>query len=182
MHRGTLLGWTAGLAMTGALLGAVGQTITQALGDTDLAAWFVEWGYFEWGYQDSGEAFVAALVFAFGGFGLAMYAIQATLRLRAEEVAQRVDPLLATPASRLEWATSHLVFAGAGPAVVLAALGLTTGMAYGLGAGDVSGELPRWLGAAMRMLPAVWMLVWLTCLAAAFTAVGLVAFRQRDIA
>jgi ABC-2 type transport system permease protein len=85
-----------------------------------------------------------------------------TLRLRSEESGSRVELLLATSVSRLRWATSHLVFALLGPAVVLAAAGLASGLVYGLSVGDLGGELPRMLGAAMVQLPAVWILVGVT--------------------
>ncbi|WP_326821677.1 hypothetical protein [Streptosporangium sp. NBC_01756] len=58
--------------------------------------------------------------------------------------------------SRLRWAASHLVFILLGPAVVLTALGLTLGLAYGSTSGDAAGQLPRVLGAALAQLPAVW--------------------------
>jgi ABC-2 type transport system permease protein len=40
--------------------------------------------------------------------------------------------LLVTSVSRLRWAAGHLVFALLGPAVVVAAAGLASGLVYGL--------------------------------------------------
>lgn len=56
----------------------------------------------------------------------------------------------------------HLAFSLLGPAVTLAAAGLTGGLVYGLSAGDVGRELPRVLAGAMVQLPAVWVLAGLT--------------------
>ena len=86
------------------------------------------------------------------------YAVQATLRLRAEEAGRRAEPVLATAVAADRWAGSHLVVAAAGSAAVLAVGGLLAGLAYGLRAGDMGGELPRVLGGALVQLPAVWVM------------------------
>ena len=49
-----------------------------------------------------------------------------------------------------------------GPGVVLAAAGLASGLVYGLSLGDVKGQLPRMLAAAIVQLPAVWILTGVT--------------------
>jgi len=77
------------------------------------------------------------------------------LHLRSDETSERADPVLATAASRLSWGTSYLVVAAAGSAVVLAAAGLGTGLAYGLRAGDAGTQVPRLIGAALAQWPAV---------------------------
>ncbi len=86
------------------------------------------------------------------------YAVQATLRLRAEEAELRAEQVLATATPRTGWAGSHLVVAAVGAAVVLAAGGLLAGLAHGLRSGDLGGELPRVLGGALVQLPAVWVM------------------------
>jgi ABC-2 type transport system permease protein len=90
------------------------------------------------------------------------YAVQATLRLRAEETSGRAEPVLATATSRLRWAASHLAFGLLGPALALLASGVTAGLAYGLAVGDVGGQVPRLIGAAIVQLPAVWLLAAIT--------------------
>jgi ABC-2 type transport system permease protein len=90
------------------------------------------------------------------------YAVQATLRLRAEESSGRAEPVLATATSRLHWVASHLVFTLLGPAVALLASGVAAGLAYGSAVGDVGGQLPRLIGSALIQLPAVWLLGALT--------------------
>jgi ABC-2 type transport system permease protein len=85
-----------------------------------------------------------------------------TLRLRSEELEGRADAILATPVSRLRWASSHLAFAMGGPAFVILVLGLTAGISDGLGMGDVQHVLPRMLARTVATLPAIWVLVGLT--------------------
>lgn len=57
--------------------------------------------------------------------------------------------MLATPVSRLRWATSYVLLAVVGTTVVLAAFGVPAGLTYGLSSGNVGYELPRMLAAAM---------------------------------
>jgi len=88
------------------------------------------------GAQGAGDAFLFLIMYILGQV-ISAYAITATLRMRSEELNGGADPILAAPVGRLRWAGSHLFFATIGPAVMLAALGLTIGLGYGLSAGDV---------------------------------------------
>jgi ABC-2 type transport system permease protein len=110
------------------------------------------------------------------GLVAAGYAIQATLRLRAEETSGRAEPVLATAVGRLQWAASHLVFSVMGSALALVAAGLTTGLTYGLSSGDVGREVSRVLEGALVQVPTVWVLaavaVALVGLAPRFAAVA----------
>jgi ABC-2 type transport system permease protein len=241
LQRGMLLGWAVGFAVLGAVLGAATQGIGDLVTDSpELGDIFARMG----GQEALIDAYLAASMVILGLIA-AGYAIQAALRLRVEESSLRAEPVLATAVSRLQWATSHLVFAILGPAFALAVAGLATGLAHGLSAGDVGRELPRVFGGAMVQLPAVWVLggiavaafglmprlaavswgalalflflgllgptlqldqwvldlspfthvpnlpggeltvapvIWLTGLAIALTAAGLVGFRRRDLA
>jgi ABC-2 type transport system permease protein len=103
------------------------------------------------------DTYIAASLSMFA-VAASAYAIQATLRLRTEEVGLRAEPLLATAVGRLPWVASHLAFAVFGPAVVLVVLGLSTGLTAGAATGDVGGQLPRVLAGAVVQLPAVWVL------------------------
>jgi ABC-2 type transport system permease protein len=93
------------------------------------------------------------------GLVAAGYAIGAALKLRGEETSGRVEPVLASPVSRMRWAWSHLTFAILGPALLLGAAGIAAGLAYGLSTGDVGRDTSRVLAQATVQLPAVWVLV-----------------------
>ncbi|MGC9669564.1 ABC transporter permease [Planosporangium sp. 12N6] len=154
LHRGILIGWVVGMALVGAVLGGAAGGIGDAVGTnqqiTDLMA---RMG----GHKGLVDAYLAT---AFGLTGLvaAVYTVQATLRLRAEETGGRVEPLLATRVGRIPWAASHLVFAFAGTAVLLAVAGVGGGLAYGIQSHDVGGQVSRLLAAALVQLPAAWVL------------------------
>jgi len=155
LQRGTLLAWTAGLAMFSALLGIVGESAVEVIEDNlQLRAVAKQLG----GSSGLTDAYFAAVM---GLLGLVAsgYAIGAALRLRSEEANGGAEPVLACAVSRMRWVTSHLAFAFLGPAVVLGAAGLAAGLAYGLSAGDVGRETTRVLWAALVQLPAVWVLV-----------------------
>jgi ABC-2 type transport system permease protein len=154
LQRGALLGWAVGAAVAGLSFGVLAQDMAQfAAEDPETAEMLASLG----GAGSITDIYLAAIL-SWIGLLAAGYAVQATLRLRSEEAELRAEPVLATTASRVGWAGSHLLVAAAGAAVVLAAGGLVAGLAHGLRAGDLGGQLPRVLGAALVQLPAVWVL------------------------
>ncbi|MGR6997227.1 hypothetical protein ACU686_02435 [Yinghuangia aomiensis] len=94
------------------------------------------------------DAFLASAM-ALMGVLAAVYAVQCVLRMRGEETSGRAEPVLAGAVGRLRWAGSHLVFAAAGPVLLLAVGGLATGLAHGAQIGGL-------VGAAVAQTPAVW--------------------------
>jgi ABC-2 type transport system permease protein len=84
--------------------------------------------------------------------------VQTTLRLRVEEAAGRLEPLLATRAGRIRWALSHLLFAVAGTALLLAVTGVAAGIAYGSSIHDIGGQTRSLFAAAIVQTPAAWVL------------------------
>ncbi|MFC5263770.1 ABC transporter permease [Kribbella qitaiheensis] len=164
LHRGLLAAWVSAFALLGVLFGGVAEGVGDLMRDDQAARDFFARIGGKTGLIDSYFVGVMSIV----GLISAAYAVQATLRLRAEETSGRAEPVLATATSRLRWATSHLVFALLGPAAALLAAGLTSGLAYGAAAGDVGQQVPRLIEAALVQLPAVWVLA-----AVAIAIVGL---------
>lgn len=154
LHRALLAAWVAGFVVLGVVLGGVAESIGGMMDDNKgVREIFTRMG----GRGEYIDSYIASIMILFGII-VAAYAIQAALRMRAEESSLRAEPVLATSVSRLQWATSHLVFSILGPAAALVAAGLATGLTHGLNTGDVGRELPRVLGAAVVQLPAVWVL------------------------
>jgi ABC-2 type transport system permease protein len=151
LHRGALIGWSAGFLLGGLVIGFIAKDIGGVLtSSAKLVQIIDEMG----GQQGLIDAYLAACL---GIFGLvaAIYAVQATLRARGEESAGRAEPLLATPIGRVRWAATHVVAALAGSAVLLVAGGLGAGIAHGLRTHDLSGQLPKLVGGALAQWPAV---------------------------
>lgn len=160
LHRGMLLAWSAAFLFIGIIFGYIARTATlQLTANPQLQEYFAQLG--GQGGASDGLFTLALMIFI---EVVAAYAILATLRLRAEEVEMRADPVLAVAVSRIRWATSHLVYAAIGPVALLAAFGLAAGLTYGLSAGNIGYELPRILAAALAYVPAVWVLSGITAL------------------
>jgi ABC-2 type transport system permease protein len=152
LQRGSLIGWSVGVLLTGVSYGSIANDVEDFFDDSDAMEDLMARAG-----GDIVESYLstALLVTALIGAG---FAVQAALRLRSEEGAQRAEAILATRVSRWQWAASHLAVALLGSLVVLLAGGLGIGVSYALVAGDM-GELPRLLGAAVAYAPAVWVLV-----------------------
>jgi ABC-2 type transport system permease protein len=150
LHRATLLGWAAGFVVLGAVLGNIAANLG-GLFDSQQARDFITKLGGEKGLTD---AFLATEL-GFAGVFAAAYGVQAALRLRAEESAQRAEVVLATAVSRLRWAVSHLVLAFGGTAALLALAGLSAGLTHAASTGD-AGQIGRIFGGALVQIPATW--------------------------
>ena len=165
LQRGSLVGWTFGLAAAGAVYGAAGDSIGDMMeGNPQLAAIFEALG----GTQALTDTFFSAAVSVLALIATA-YGIRAVLRLRVEEESLRAESVLATAVTRSGWALSHFLFGVLGPLFMLAVAAAVAGTVYGVVVGDVAGQAPRILGSALVQMPAVWVVT-----AAALTLFGLV--------
>jgi ABC-2 type transport system permease protein len=155
LHRGPLLGWTIGTAVVGAVFGSIASGIGGLVGSSPQAQQIMErLG----GAHGLTQAFLAAMAGMFAMVA-SLYGIQAALRMRGEETAVRLDPVLATSVGKLRWAAGHLVFAFFGTALLLLAGGLCLGLANGLRTGDVGGSVGDALAGMLVQLPAAWVVI-----------------------
>jgi polyether ionophore transport system permease protein len=149
-QRGSLIGWSAGMALLGLVYGSSAKSVGSLVGTSSQLRDIVDrMG----GTHNLTNAYFSA-TFGIGGLIAAAYAIQATLRARSEETALRAEVLLSTPVRRIGFAGSHLLLAAVGSAVLLAATGLGAGIAYGVAVHDVTGQLDVLVGAALAQWPA----------------------------
>lgn len=158
LHRGLLIGWTAGFIALGLVFGSIVDGAEDLINDNEaMRQVFERLG----GASALIDAFLAGIL---GIMGLIAsgYAVQATLRLRTEETALRAEPVLAAAVSRPSWVASHLTFGFLGPTVAMLVGGLVTGLVYGLISGDVGKQVPSVLAGAAVQLPAVWILTGIT--------------------
>ncbi len=152
LQRGPLAGWVLGALAWSAVVGGVAQSAGDLLeGNAQLEQILMALG----GVEDVIDVYLAAAL-SILGLAAAAYAGGTALRLRQEETALRAEPVLATAVRRPTWASSHLVFAFAGPVVLLLVAGTTMGIAHGLQTGDVAAQVPRLIGAALVQAPAAW--------------------------
>jgi ABC-2 type transport system permease protein len=158
LQRGAVIGWAAGLTLLGAAYGSIGNSIEQYIEDNPEVAEFLPGGA-----ADVANAYLALTV-AVSALLAAAFGVTCVLRVRAEETSGRAEPVLATATSRLAWLAGHLSVALAGTALVLLAIGLGEGAAYGLTVSD-AGQVPRVVGVALTYLPAVWLIIAVATLA-----------------
>lgn len=160
LHRGALTGWAIAFAVGGGAFGALAQSVGELVeGNPQISEMIARFG-------GGGVLVDTFLATQMGLLGVVAggYAVQATLRLRSEESALRAEPVLALAVPRWRWVASHLFWALAGSALIMAAGGLAAGLAHGLRVGDPAGQAPRVLGAALAQVPAVWVLAGLAML------------------
>ncbi|MEU0566848.1 ABC transporter permease [Nonomuraea sp. NPDC005983] len=155
LQRGGLLTWTIGFTVVGAMFGALAHSVGDIVRDNPSLAELLS--------RIGGGADVLTDTFLTAELGLlglvaGGYAVQATLRLQAEESAIRAEPVLATAVPRWRWTTGHLFVALSGSATIVAVGGLTTGLTHGIRTGEPVGQAMRLLGAALVQVPATWTL------------------------
>jgi ABC-2 type transport system permease protein len=148
LQRAPLLAWIVGTVVMGASFGAVGTSVDDLENVSPQLAEMLQ-------QQFPGAALVdvvAAFMMGFLGVVAAGYTIQALLRMRAEEVSGRLEPVLATSVDRGRWLASHGVIAGLGTVAVIGAMGLAATLGYVAAGGDLAGGLDQ-TGAALTQLP-----------------------------
>jgi len=153
LQRGALLGWGAGVLVTGIAYGWIAPTIDSFVANNKA---------FEQMLASAGVGNLTETYFATSFRVMALiasgFAIQSALRMRSEESAMRAEPVLATRVSRWRWGASHLTIALAGSVALLAVAGLATGVTYAIAGGPWS-SVPRLLGAAVVYAPAMWLMI-----------------------
>jgi ABC-2 type transport system permease protein len=154
LQRGTLFGWAITVTLSGLVVGSLGNSFAKEFaGDKGLPEGAVNTinslsGGDDGNLVDSFNAAMMALI----GVMVAGYAVQALLRLRAEEAGGPAEAVLATATGRLRWLGGHLIVAVAGAAGLLVLAGVSMGLVYGLGGDDVAGKVAGLTGAALVQL------------------------------
>ena len=161
-QRGTLLGWGAGLLVTGIAFGWIAPTIDSFVTNNKTMAEVLASA----GIGNLTDTYFATS-FRLMALVASGFAIQSALRLRSEESALRAELVLATPVSRWRWALSHMTIAVAGSVALLAVAGLATGVSYAIAGGPAT-SLPRLLGAAIVYAPAMWLMAGLALIVFGF--------------
>ncbi|TCP48627.1 ABC-2 type transport system permease protein [Tamaricihabitans halophyticus] len=157
LHRGMLIGFTVTVALLAVAYGSIFGDIDEMLGSvTALSDALAEQG----GVLI--EAFLS-MVMLVTAVTVAIYAVLATNRMRAEELAGRAEPVLALPLSRTRWVGSHLAVTLLGSAVMQ----LIGGALLGYFAADATGDgalFGKSIAAAAAYLPALWCTIGLVVL------------------
>ncbi|MGC5053467.1 ABC transporter permease [Micromonospora sp. DT48] len=151
LHRGALTGWAIAVAVLGVAMGLAGHEVDDMIADNPAAAEAIaQLG----GGDELRDAFLAAMLGLFA-LTIGAYVVQALLRVRGDESDGILEPLLATAVSRTRWLTTQVAAAALGALALMLLAGATTGLGYGLAAGDPAGWTVELTGAALLWLPAL---------------------------
>lgn len=146
-QRGSFLGWLFGSVALAAVMGALAQQVVGAiLGNPSLSQ---AMGVTQ---QNAADGFLAAtqVYLAIIACG---YVVQALGLLRREEVAGRLEPVLAGAWGRLRWLGAQVLVVTAGLVVVVVVSAVVFGAATALSTGD-SGYVGTLLRSGLAYLPA----------------------------
>ncbi len=148
LQRPSVIGWVIGMAVAGLSFGLVIDQ-AEAFADNDAIADLIA----QAGGGSITDQFLALTVLVLGlltsGFTTA-----SVLRSRTEETAGRVEPVLATPVSRVRWWASHTVVALAASLGILLIGGLTVGVGEAASTGRLDDVWPAFT-AMLTMFSAV---------------------------
>ncbi|TYL55823.1 ABC transporter permease [Nocardioides sp. BGMRC 2183] len=132
LQRGSVIGWTLGLAVSGLAYGSMGDSVEDLVGDSGFAVDAVAGGQAD-NLLDGfyGTALVMLALLAAG------FAISSAGRPRAEEEATHLESVLVAGVPRQTWLAGHLLVTVAGTFAVLLAGGLGLGAGYAAMTGDL---------------------------------------------
>jgi ABC-2 type transport system permease protein len=150
LQRTILLAWIVGLAVTGAAFGWVGKSVRELVSTNEQFRQMLT----QMAPRGSVIDLYFAFMIAFIGIAAAAYTVQALLRMRTEEVAGRLEPVLATAVGRRRWLLSHVAVTTAGTVLALSAAGLAGGVVYGAMTGDWSTGIGGLLVGGLVQVPA----------------------------
>lgn len=150
LQRAPLIAWGAALIVTGITFGSVGESMEQFADDNPQFADFL--------LRIAPGATISelyfALIFGFIAVAASGYTVQALLRMRAEEVTGRLEPVLSTAVRRSQWLASHGRIAAIGTLALLVVAGAAAAVSNGIVSGDF-GSTWAVMQAALVQVPAV---------------------------
>ncbi|MER7418352.1 anibiotic ABC transporter [Micromonospora peucetia] len=155
LQRGALLGWAVGVAVLGLSMGVAGDEFNAMIEENPAAAEAIS---AMGGGAKLIDAYLASMLALFA-LTIGAYVVQALLRTRNDEADGLLEAILATAVSRTRWLATQVLAATLGALALVLLGGLTTGLGYGLVAGDPLGKAAELGGAALVRLPALLVVV-----------------------
>ncbi|NDL60035.1 ABC transporter permease [Phytoactinopolyspora mesophila] len=153
LQRAGLVAWAVGLAVLGAAFGPMVEDVEEFAADNEQ----VQEIFVRAGDTTFVESFLSTVT-AMMALIATGFAIQSALRVRAEEISGRAEPLLTTALTRTRWGAGYLVVAMAGSAMVM----LTGSLALGVTASVTQADTSLWLelfAGGLVQVPAMWVVI-----------------------
>lgn len=153
LQRGSALGVLAAVLLIGGAVGGMAQSVSETEGIGDLLGGL---GGINW-METIGTrySFLAIFIYILT-LALVLYGMTSIARLQKEEYAYRAELVLAKPVSRSRWMMGSLVVSLLCAAVFMMAMGLSSGLVFGLIDGDFSGSLKDILLMSVSKIPVLW--------------------------
>lgn len=151
LNRGPVLTWAAGLGVLGLVLGTFTTSVTDLLADNPAARAVLASGA---ATQDALVAAFLVTILSLVGIIATVGGVQVMLKVRTEELDDRVEPVLATAVRRRSYLGANALVALAGPTVGVLVAG--TVIAAVAAAGDVGLTFGQGMLQAVATVPAVW--------------------------
>ncbi len=149
LQRGSVLGWTGGVALMGLAYGSIGNDVGTLIGDSKTSR-----DVFVQGAGGLVDGFYAVAI-ATVALIAAGFTVSSALRPKGEEDDGRVEALLATGLSRRRWLLAQVATTVVGTVVVLGGGGLGLGLGYAMVTGDGGRIAPFLLGSLGYVAPAL---------------------------
>lgn len=152
LQRSTLMWWTIGAAFMGAIYGSVISAIDDFIEESESMRDVLE------GMGLTGDALregFITVILSLVALIVMAGVIQTLLRPRAEEVAGRAEPVLASAISRRVWLSSHVALTAMAAPVFMVAAGLGLSITDALVVGQFTG-FGATMSAALVRVPALW--------------------------
>jgi len=132
LQKGSVIGWSLGLFLSGLAYGAIGNDVDALVGDSQATKdLFVQAG------DDLVNGFYATAILMLALLACG-FTISSALRPRGEEDAGRVESLLATALGRRHWLLGHALVTIVGTLLVVAAGGFGLGVGFAMATGEQS--------------------------------------------
>lgn len=151
LQRGIIRGWAVSVLVMGVTIGAISKEFEKIFSENEQVAEYIA----TLGGAGSINDILFSSMMALMAIALGGYIVQALLRMRSEESAGRLEPILAAHVSRPRWMMSHIVCAFGGALLLTAILGISASTTFVLITGAAWAEIPKLTVAALAHTPAV---------------------------
>ncbi|GHJ60243.1 exporter of polyketide antibiotics [Nocardioides sp. OK12] len=151
LQRAGVVGWSVGVGLTGVAYGALGTSVEDLVGDSDMGRDLMAQGGL-----DLVDGFFATMLVMMALLATG-FATSSTLRPRGEEESGLAELVLATPLGRGRWLLSWTLVTLLGTALVMVVGGLGLGLGYAFVSAD-AGQVVAFVGPQLQYAPGVLLL------------------------
>lgn len=151
LQRSQLIGWAAGMATMGVMVGFVAKEFKKMLAENEQITDILQ----ALGGGADLDNIIFGSMMSLMALAIAGYAIQALARMRSEEIGGQLEPVLATSVSKWRWALGHIGCTFGGIVMLAFVLGLSAGVSFVIISDASWSRIGEIVGAAIVHIPAI---------------------------